>query len=80
MTTSPPCPHCGRGPLVPDRDLNGRVRSLGCINCGNRIWRDHARRIPTAAERNIGPGSRSGTRGIPVHTHKSSLSEGSTWT
>lgn len=65
----PSCPHCNRGPLIPDRDINNCVRSLLCLNCGHRIFRDIDIRHPTATERNIGPGTRSGKRGIPVHTH-----------
>ncbi|MDD2319144.1 MAG: hypothetical protein PHO83_03735 [Geobacteraceae bacterium] len=47
----PVCPKCG-GVLLPETEIGGRVMSVGCIICGERIYRDHKRRSPDALERN----------------------------
>lgn len=49
---TPRCPKCN-GMLVPDKDVNNRTRSIGCVNCGHRIYRTFAKRQPTAVERDI---------------------------
>lgn len=43
------CPKC-KGYLVPERDISGLTQSIGCINCGNRVFRGLGVRQPTAAE------------------------------
>jgi hypothetical protein len=48
----PRCPKC-RGPLIPELELNGRVAVVKCILCGNRIDRDHPRRLADEKESNI---------------------------
>lgn len=46
------CSHCNRGPLVQERDLNGKVQTICCMNCGHRIYREFTVRNPNAAEQN----------------------------
>ena len=60
----PPCPSCS-GTLVSEWDINDRVVSVHCLNCGDRWWRDLRLRRPTTDELNGGlkgktvyPGSR----------------------
>ncbi|MDA8428908.1 MAG: hypothetical protein M0T70_06590 [Geobacteraceae bacterium] len=41
----PRCLKC-RGALVPEKNLEGRVMTVGCVNCGNRFYRDFTVRKP----------------------------------
>lgn len=41
----PRCPKC-RGALVPEKSFDGRVVSVGCVNCGNRFYRDFTVKKP----------------------------------
>lgn len=47
----PKCPRCS-GILVPELTFNDRLVSVGCINCGERIYRDHQRRALGKADIN----------------------------
>jgi len=52
----PTCPKC-RGILIPDVAFQGDgetrvVLSVGCVNCGERIFREHKRRAPNGKELN----------------------------
>lgn len=58
----PRCPKCGGTALNPERSIfSDRVESVGCITCGERLYRNHPRRLPTTAER----GSHGNAYGIP---------------
>lgn len=65
----PPCPKC-RGLLVPEVMLagDGETRvlvSVGCVNCGERIYREHRRRRAGEEDRRIGPaGAGKAHRGV----------------
>jgi len=46
----PCCPKCG-GVLIPER--SGRhVVSVGCVYCGERLYREYPRRLPDKNELN----------------------------
>lgn len=46
----PRCPKCA-GALVPEWDpFSDRVTSVGCVNCGHRIYRHYQVRRPSGKE------------------------------
>lgn len=47
----PRCPRCN-GLLMPELELGGRLASVGCVNCGERIFRGFRRRRAGESERN----------------------------
>jgi RNase P subunit RPR2 len=52
----PTCKKC-KGTLVPDISFTGdgetrKVVSVGCVNCGERYYKDHPRRSPEGKELN----------------------------
>lgn len=46
---APRCTRCG-GSLIPERDLNGKTQSVGCISCGDRQFRGVQIRKPVKAD------------------------------
>ena len=57
--SAPPCPKCG-GLLVPETMFKGDgetllLVSVGCVNCGERIYREHRRRRPGGECLKAGP-------------------------
>jgi predicted nucleic acid-binding Zn-ribbon protein len=47
----PSCPKC-KGALIPELELGGRAISIGCVNCGFRVFRSHKTRHPNDLEKN----------------------------
>lgn len=55
----PGCPKCG-GLLVPETAFRGDgeglvLVSVGCVSCGERIYKEHTRRLAKAADLTSGP-------------------------
>ena len=52
---TPRCPRC-KGCLQPNKNIFGRVESVGCINCGWTAFRGVTIRLPTPVERLVNTG------------------------
>ncbi|MBT0664740.1 hypothetical protein KI809_10555 [Geobacter pelophilus] len=55
------CPKCKTGFLIPERDIYGKTQSIGCINCGDRKFRDVVIRRPTPVDQNGLTGAKGAT-------------------
>ena len=48
----PHCPRCHGTALNPERSpFTGKIESVACITCGERVWREFRRRTPSRDER-----------------------------
>ncbi|MBT0666376.1 hypothetical protein KI809_18875 [Geobacter pelophilus] len=55
------CPRCKTGVLFPERDIYGQTQSIGCLNCGDRKFRDFIIRRPTVIDQNGLTGAKGAT-------------------